>query len=337
MKEKLDIKTLAVIVLPIAAMALGYFLFFHTPESTEAPQEITNSIPIPSQEREDLSEKKSEIYNSKTSREREEENKRKRSNLSERDFYNLIRSENEAPQTEKPEIQESAHQLIEQTEPEPVREQQPRVEKKVVYVEKEAAKEVEPTPTKPAPIKGGFGITMNTSQPQSQSIQPSPSGSSESNKGFIAIILEESLEIKTGTSVVFICGQDFWHQGQKINRNALLFGKARDMGSVFEIQIEQIKNTNGQMIAATNLVVYDERYSRGLAHSGALNKAVKEGANQTTTDISRDASRSTGVGSAGALAVNALDRTLSSMTRQKQRENSVSLQKGYRIYAKQID
>lgn len=335
MKEKLDIKTLAVIVLPIAAMALGYFLFFHTPESTEAPQEITNSIPIPSQESEELSENKSEIYNHKTSREMEEENKRRRSNVSERDFYNLIRSEEETPQVIETEEIPEVPQVIEKEDP--VQVQRPREKKDVVYVEKEAAKEVEPTPTKPAPIKGGFGITMNTSQPQSQSIQPSPSGSSESNKGFIAIILEESLEIKTGTSVVFICGQDFWHQGQKINRNALLFGKARDMGSVFEIQIEQIKNTNGQMIAATNLVVYDERYSRGLAHSGALNKAVKEGANQTTTDISRDASRATGVGSAGALAVNALDRTLSSMTRQKQRENSVSLQKGYRIYAKQID
>lgn len=331
---KLDLKTIAIIVLPIATMALVYFLFFNSSNSpVEGTDKRKNNIPIPEVEKEEISNNKSDVYKEKLNRIKEEENKRRRSTVSESDFYNLVGA-NQGEEKEKandiPEpLEEAEIRVIKETSPKPV------IEKRVVYVEKtekveEPRQTTEPTQTS---TRSGFGIVMGGNQTTTEKASALP----ESNKGFISVILEESLEIKTGTSVVFICGEAFWHQGQKINKNALLFGKAHDAGSVFEIRIDQIKNTDGKIMAASNLVVFDERYSRGLAHSGAMNKAVDDGMNEGVADITRDMTSATTRGTPGAVAINALDRTLSSMTRQKQRENSISLHKGYRVYVKQLN
>lgn len=336
MKEKIDLKTVLIIILPITAMALGYFLFFHSPEIVEKKSQ-SQSIPIPASEVDELSESKSKIYQEKLQREAEQERQRSRSQVSERDFFSMVRNENGIQ--EKPVETEQRPATL----PEPAAVTNPAPAPAPARVAPAQTREPERvqeaiTANNPAP-RSGFGILVSENQNTESNVYQA-NGETDQGKieGFIPAVLEETVEIKTGSSVVFIVGQEFWHQGHKINRNALLFGKAQDAGRVFEIVIEQIKNTNGQILAANNLRVFDERYSQGLPHAGALNQAIREGTNQGTGEASRDLTRTPGsTGTVTGTALNVFDRTVNSMTRQRQRENSVSLHKGYRVYIKQID
>ncbi len=342
MKEKIDFKTVLIIILPITAMALGYFLFFYSPEIVEKKSQ-NQSIPIPASEVGELSDSKSKIYEEKLQREAEQERLRSRSQVSERDFFSMVRNENginEKPvETEQrpATIQEPAD--VTNTAPSSAPASAPAPARVAPAQTRETERVQEAIPASNPSPRSGFGILVSENQNTGSNINQE-NGETEQGKieGFIPAVLEETVEIKTGASVVFIVRQEFWHQGQKINRNALLFGKAQDVGRVFEIVIEQIKNTNGQILAANNLRVFDERYSQGLPHAGALNQAIREGTNQGTGEASRDLTRTPGsTGTVTGTALNVFDRTVNSMTRQRQRENSVSLHKGYRVYIKQID
>ena len=328
MKEKLDFKTVMIIVLPIVAMAAGYFLFFYSPEViSEGEAKEVQSIPIPDPEVEEVSDSKVQVYEEKKRREEEAEIEKRRSQVSESDFFDLVNEDPEPEPEPEPEI-----------EPTPEPEPEPKPKTIIRYVERKAP-EPEPKPkAEPKPEakpRSGFGIVMNSSTSFGNGSGVSGS-TNKVNNSFIPLVLEETLNIKNGSSVVFIAEKEFWHNGQKVNKNALLFGKANDTGRTFEIRINQIKNTTGKMIAANNLVIFDERYSRGLAHTGSLDDAVNEGTSEGTRDLTRDMTSTATRGTVAGAALSAFDRTIGSLTKQKERENSLALRKGYRVYLKEI-
>lgn len=184
------------------------------------------------------------------------------------------------------------------------------------------------SPQKKEEDTGGFGIIVsdrmvskkNSSNPQTK------------NGGFIPAMLEEDTKIKNQSSVVFFLLEDCTIDGSVFKKNSILYGKASEHGGVFDINIYQIMNTSGNITPVNGLLVFDEKYSRGLACEGSLNESVREGMGQTTSEASSSLSSGTTAGTGLGIAANAVDNTIKAMTRKK--EASINLYKGYRVFIK---
>lgn len=175
---------------------------------------------------------------------------------------------------------------------------------------------------------GGFGIIVSERTSGKKSI----SGSQAKNGGFTAAMLEEDTKIKNQSSVIFFLLEDLSIDGKIFKKNAILYGKASEYGNVFDINIYQIMNTDGIVSSVNSLIVFDEKYSRGLPYEGNLNESVREGASQTTNETSSAISSGIAAGTGVGIAANAVDNTIRAMTRK--REPIISLYKGYRVFIK---
>jgi len=243
----------------------------------------------------------------------------------------------EEPAKEKEETEEK-------TEKEPTKSEKAPAQK-IVYVTRTIEK---PTPQqktitqeaeseKPKePERGGFGIVINNNI--SQKSTNAENGNAQSMETVVVgAYLEETIKIKEGTSMVFILSDDAVIDGLKLSKNAILFGKARDTGSAFDVSITQAKNTDGKIYAISNLFVYDERFSRGITHNGAVDQAIKEGSNDAINsgaqNIYGNGSISENVAERGVgVAVNTVENTIKNLSKKK--ENSISLSKGYKVFLK---
>jgi len=183
-------------------------------------------------------------------------------------------------------------------------------------------------PQKKEEDTGGFGIIVS----ERSSGKNSTSGSLVKNGGFTAAMLEEDTKIKNQSSVVFFLLEDLATDGKVFKKNAILYGKASEYGNVFDINIYQIMNTDGVVSSVNSLIVFDEKYSRGLPYEGNLNESVREGVGQTTNETSSAISSGIAAGTGVGIAANAVDNTIRAMTRKK--EPIISLYKGYRVFIK---
>jgi len=174
---------------------------------------------------------------------------------------------------------------------------------------------------------GGFGIVVS----ERSGNRKNSTGSQAKNGGFTAAILEEDTRIKNQSSVVFFLLEDMTVDGTLFKKNAILYGKAIENNNVFDINIYQIMNTNGNVSSVTGLIVFDEKYSRGLSYEGNLNESVREGVGQTTNETSSSISSKIGTTGVG-IAANAVDNTIKAMTRKK--EATINLYKGYKVFIK---
>lgn len=183
-------------------------------------------------------------------------------------------------------------------------------------------------PQKKEQDTGGFGIIVSERSSGKEFI----SDSQVKNGGFTAAMLEEDTKIKNQSSVVFFLLEDLSIDGKVFKKNAILYGKASEYGNVFDIKIYQIVNTDGVVSPVNSLIVFDEKYSRGLAYEGNLNESVREGVGQTTNETSSAISSGIAAGTGVGIAANAVDNTIRAMTRKK--EPIISLYKGYRVFIK---
>jgi Conjugative transposon, TraM len=184
------------------------------------------------------------------------------------------------------------------------------------------------SPQKKEEDTGGFGIVVSDRTVSKKN----SSNSQTKNGGFISAMLEEDTRIKNQSSVVFFLLEDLNVDGSVFKKNAILYGKASDNGTVFDINIYQIMNTDGNVSSVNGLNVFDEKYSRGLAYEGSLNESVREGMGQTTSEASSSLSSSIATGTGAGIAANAVDNTIKAMTRKK--EASINLYKGYKVFIK---
>lgn len=174
---------------------------------------------------------------------------------------------------------------------------------------------------------GGFGIVVS----ERSGNRKNSMGSQARNGGFTAAMLEEDTRIKNQSSVVFFLLEDLTVDGTLFKKNAILYGKAIENNNVFDIKIYQVMNTDGNVLTVNGLIVYDEKYSRGLPYEGNLNESVKEGMSQTTNETSSSISSKIGTTGVG-IAANAVDNTIKAMTRKK--EATINLYKGYKVFIK---
>ena len=182
-------------------------------------------------------------------------------------------------------------------------------------------------PQKKEEDTGGFGIVVSNRNSNNKNA----STSQAKNGGFISAMLEEDTKIKNQSSVVFFLLEDLNVDGSVFKKNAILYGKALESGNVFDIKIYQIMNTDGNVSSVTGLIVFDEKYSRGLSYEGNLNESVREGVGQTTNETSSSISSKIGTTGVG-IAANAVDNTIKAMTRKK--EATINLYKGYKVFIK---
>jgi len=197
-------------------------------------------------------------------------------------------------------------------------------------VEQPAAPKSEAAPAENDP--GGFGISVQ----KTVESRPAQEVASTRTSGFFPAVPEEDTKIKNQSSVVFFLLKDCTVSGIDLKKNAVLYGKAVQSGGVFNIYITQVMNTDGKMYSLSNVVVYDEKFSRGLPVEGNLNEAMRESTSQTTNDAASNiASSATGslVGSGVNLAVSALDNTVRAINQKK--EPTIDLMQGYKVYIKQ--
>ena len=184
------------------------------------------------------------------------------------------------------------------------------------------------SPQKKEEDTGGFGIVVSDRSGNKKN----SSNSQTKNGGFIPAMLEEDTKIKNQSSVVFFLLEDCTIDGSVFKKNSILYGKASEHGGVFDINIYQILNTDGNISPVTGLLVFDEKYSRGLAYEGSLNESVREGMGQTTSEASSSLSSGIASGTGVGIAANAVDNTIKAMTRKK--EASINLYKGYKVFIK---
>jgi hypothetical protein len=254
------------------------------------------------------------------------------------EYNNRLKKANAYQEPEaKPDLSKTANFKTYQSEPRKVVEKESSSEdqvKKPVTQKQEPKKAKEDTETKSeSPQKkeedtGGFGIIVS----ERSSGKKSTSGSQAKNGEFTAAMLEEDTKIKNQSSVVFFLLEDISIDGKIFKKNAILYGKASEYGNVFDINIYQIMNTDGVVSSVNSLIVFDEKYSRGLAYEGNLNESVREGVGQTTNETSSAISSGIAAGTGVGIAANAVDNTIRAMTRKK--EPIISLYKGYRVFIK---
>ena len=176
---------------------------------------------------------------------------------------------------------------------------------------------------------GGFGIVESKKSTNTRS-----SNSHGRSAGFFSAMLEEDTQVKQGSSVVFFLLEDCTFNSIPFKKNSILYGKATVDGKTFDIHIFQIMNTDNTVYSMTGLVVYDEKYSRGLAGEGTLNEAVRESANQTTDETTTTLTNTGNVAANGVgIAAKALNNTIKAITRKK--EPTINLFKGYKVFIKQ--
>jgi hypothetical protein len=155
-----------------------------------------------------------------------------------------------------------------------------------------------------------------------------------SQNNFYPAYFEEDTKIKDNSPVVLILRSDALLEGISFKKNATLYGYASDAGNYFDISITSVKNTDGKSYHVNNLVIYNEKYGRGIAHEGKLDNSVKESADETANDlganmpVSTSATEQIGVN----VATRAVGRTIQNLSKARQPE--ISIRHGYKLYVK---
>jgi len=239
---------------------------------------------------------------------------------------------------EKKDLSKTANFKTYQSEPKKVIDKKVNNESGQVKPERQKQEPLKAKERVPAEIKnenqeyknedaGGFGIVVS----ERSGNRKNATVSQAKNGGFTAAMLEEDSRIKNKSSVVFFLLEDLTVAGTVFKKNSLLYGKAIENNNVFDINIYQVMNTDGNVLSVNGLMVYDEKYSRGLPYEGSLNESVKEGMSQTTNETSSSISSKIGTTGVG-IAANAVDNTIKAITRKK--EPTINLYKGYKVFIK---
>jgi hypothetical protein len=151
-----------------------------------------------------------------------------------------------------------------------------------------------------------------------------------SRDDFIPAYLEEDTKITDKASVVFILDRNCICNSIPLNKNAILFGTVVNAGSRFDIFIHNVKNTDGTTYDFSNVLVYNEKYGRGIVPEGTISKALKQSADQSANNATGDLGYSTNAGT--NLAGQGLSNTVAAVT--GSRTPSITLSQGYKVFIK---
>ena len=149
-------------------------------------------------------------------------------------------------------------------------------------------------------------------------------GSKKISTGYFNAVLEQDCTVEHNGNVIFILSKDATIEGISHKKGSVLYGRAMQKNEGFDIIVYQIKSTDGNMYSS-NLVVFDENYNRGIRSQGALNQAARRNTEEAVTGT-MDVRTNRNLVDA---AVTAVSRTAA---QSRNRDISVSLMKGYKVY-----
>lgn len=317
----MDNKVLLIIMLPIL-FGVIWFIFIRDSSSQESTTSYKRQrvVDLPDGTEDTSRVSKVNVYKEQTEKERYKVERND-------DFYS-ISDEPEVKSKKVEPSKPSRSSFSDEEDYQPRVSSSTRVKKKSV----EPAPEVVVQESKPVVEESGFGISRSESFSSKTNSGSKISSQEKNGNEFFSAYLEDNTKVKNRQMVVFILSENATIEGHELKKNSILFGKASDTGSSFDIKINQAKLTDGSMVPLRSTYVYNEYYSKGIAHSGKMTKAMKESGNNTIEDISSDASSTVSMVPGADLAVSAVDNTIKAMSRQK--ENEISLAQGYKIYIK---
>jgi hypothetical protein len=184
--------------------------------------------------------------------------------------------------------------------------------------------QIEPEPPKTKPTStGGLGIytakKKNTTSSEAVAEQ----------NNFYPAYFDEDTKIKNNSPVVLILRSDATIDGISFKKNATFYGLVSDAGPYFDIQLTSCKNTDGKSYHLNDIVVYNEKYNRGIVHEGNLDKSVKESSTQSADNLTTTVSSASPI--IGA-ATQTVSNTIKNLSQKRQPE--ISIRQGYKVFIK---
>jgi len=344
--KKFDLKLFILLIVPLIVLVI---IIVVVKSSSGEKQTIDNTgiVPIPLEEKEELPTKKQTIYQQARDRKlREMELSGRGSEINKADYFDKLLDDKPEPVENK--LETTLQQIVE------IEDDEVEIKPKKITTKSEPQKtqknyfesytKIEPVEKKEVAEVATSSTTETDKKRRSMGVVTGGDGSSsgkessnkQGGKRYFPVILDESLTIRENSSVVFLLLEDMKVGDVTFKKNSYLFGKAKGNNDKFDIQIEEIKNTDNSLInvKSNKIFIFDEKYSRGLAHEGKINKAAQdagaETANETVSDIV-GATRVTGY--LAQKTMRGIGKTVSNVTQNK--EAKISLSKGYKIYIKE--
>ncbi len=146
---------------------------------------------------------------------------------------------------------------------------------------------------------------------------------------FIQVVLDETVSIKDGTIVVFVCKEDFMYKGKSIEKNSYIYCRANLSLDKCNMESIKAKKTNGEIVALSKFYIYDEKFEKGIPLDYGINESTREALDETVNEENQD------IYTGNVLvdgSIKMLDKTISKVSRKK--EKSLTLEQGYKIYLK---
>lgn len=187
------------------------------------------------------------------------------------------------------------------------------------------------TNEKATPQQEYSSLGVSVASKKGNAVDGKSTGSSE---GYIPAYLDEDIEITDKARPVFILNKDCIINGISLKKNAILYGNVRNSNSYFDIAIHNIKNVDGNNYEFDNVVVFNEKYTRGIVGEGRINKALKESGDQSANEASSSLGYNSSGNTGTSLTEQGINTTVNAITRS--RVPAIRLVHGYKIYVKQL-
>ena len=135
----------------------------------------------------------------------------------------------------------------------------------------------------------------------------------------IPVVVQESMALKTGSSMKLRMTESTLINGHRIPANTFVYGDVRIRSNTIQIEVESIPFQD--QILKVHLVAYDLSGNEGLIIEGGLDKEIKEDVLRETVDEVQD-----------RIAIPILNNVPFRSARKQIRDQAIPISAGYRLY-----
>ena len=131
----------------------------------------------------------------------------------------------------------------------------------------------------------GFTSVMTANNEENKNAASTKDNSAKREK-FINAFLEEETKISNKTYPVFILNEDTKIAGIQFPVMSVIYTQAFSEDTYFDVFAYQIMNISNGRVYPVHLVLYNEKYGRGIKYEGNFNKAAKSEGNDAAQQTS---------------------------------------------------
>lgn len=287
-------KTKSIGLISVSILVMGAFVYFTIIENDPQENELEGFI---NPEELDRTPTKQEIYEAKRKRERQEINyDRKVTSLN--DY--LKNQIDKDPFEDSLKLKEAKPDLQIDETPKPVYQK--------VYV-----------PTIQTGVEKETDNTVRRIGFASGTLERESSVTSKTSTMSIPVVVQESMALKTGSSIKLRMTETTSVNGHTIPANTFVYGDVSIRSNTIQIEVESIPFQD--QIIGVQLSAYDLNGNEGLIIEGGLDKEIKEDVLQETVDEVQD-----------RINIPLLNNVLFSSARKQIRDQAIPISAGYKFY-----